>query len=170
MILSDKEISLLGLPATSSHCVDLTLGDQWATMRPSPMPLRLNHVSEGEFEVHSGAALILPPLSFCLCVAQEAVELPADVASLIVPRSGAARCGLHVEQTMAWPWFSGSLVLEVTNLAPRPIVLTKGMSIAALVLLRAEPAVRPYAGRYQGQAGLALPISRQPATPEDSRL
>lgn len=147
--------------------LDLLLGDTFLS-EPTPnsifpgyidpsQPLDVEHV---ETVVSPGKVYALEPGAFVLASTHEAVTLPPDVSAQVAGKSSLARHGLIVETAgFVDGGFSGTITLEVFNLARRPILLHPGMKIAQLCFLRmTSPAVKPYGSgangsRYQGQRG-----------------
>jgi len=90
---------------------------------------------------------------FLLVAAVEHFSMPDDLVGIVHDKSTWARRGLAVQNTIIEPGWSGFLTLELTNHGPESIKLVEGQGIAQVVFHRLdEPAERPYAGKYQGQA------------------
>lgn len=108
-----------------------------------------------------GAPFILHPGEFVLGSTMETVRLPGDIAARAEGKSSMGRLGLMVHSTAGWvdPGFSGSVTLELSNVANLPIKLWPGMKIGQLCLFQlSSPADAAYGtntagSRYQGQAG-----------------
>ncbi len=94
---------------------------------------------------------------FYLLDTLETVTIPTTLCGLLMLKSSLGRQGLeHCHAGFFDPGFSGTATLEVTNLAPWPLVIEKGQPIVQLVLFKmADVPKRDYrvTGRYGGQAG-----------------
>lgn len=106
-------------------------------------------------------ALVLHPGELALGATLETVTVPPGLAVQLNGKSSLGRLGLVVHSTAGWidPGFCGQVTLELSCLAPLPILLRPGMPIAQLSFFRLESAAqRPYGApglgsRYQGQQG-----------------
>jgi len=115
--------------------------------------------AHGTISVHlrRGQVYVLPPQGFALARTAERFSLPNDIVGLLNGRSSLGRLGLfvHVTAGLFDPGWDGVGTLELYNASPNPIALHPGMRIAQLVFHRMDkPAARPYAGKYQGAAGV----------------
>lgn len=114
-------------------------------------------------------ALVLHPGELMLGATQETVRVPPDIAVQLNGKSSLGRLGLVVHSTAGWidPGFHGQVTLELSCVAPLPILLRPGMPIAQLSFFRLESAAQqPYGSpglgsRYQGQRGPTLSRPRQ---------
>ena len=102
------------------------------------------------------ATVALSPGKPILATTIEVVNIPSDVAGVVYLKSSRAREGLdHALAGWIDPGFSGTITLELH--AHRPLVLTAGQRVIQLVLMSmVEPALKPYAGRYQNQRGATM--------------
>lgn len=94
---------------------------------------------------------------FLLLNTLEQITIPTTLCGLLMLKSSLGRQGLeHCHAGFFDPGFSGTATLEVTNLAPWPLVIERGQPIVQLVLFRmADVPKRDYriTGRYGGQTG-----------------
>ncbi len=112
-------------------------------------------------EVASGYPFVLHPGEFVLASTLERVALGGGLAARLEGKSSLGRLGLLVHSTAGFidPGFTGTVTLELSNVANLPIMLWPGMNIGQLCVFRlTSPAVRPYGSaglrsRYQGQEG-----------------
>lgn len=112
-------------------------------------------------EVVGDVPFILHPRQFVLGSTHEWVELPDDVVARLEGKSSLGRLGLVIHSTAGFidPGWRGTITLELSNNAPLPITLYRGMPICQLSFMQlSTPADRPYGSpglgsRYQGQAG-----------------
>lgn len=104
---------------------------------------------------HSG--WLLKPGTRYLATTRERVRIPDDLAGFISARSSWGRDGLAVICGPAGfldPGFIGNVVLELSVIGSS-LVVRPGDSVCQLVVHRmTTPALRPYAGKYQGQDGV----------------
>lgn len=98
---------------------------------------------------------VLEPGTRYLAMTRERIRIPDDAAGQIGARSSWARDGLSVIQGPAgWcdPGFVGNVVLEL-SVVGSDLVIWPGASVCQLILFALTSAcLRPYDGRYQGQA------------------
>jgi len=87
-------------------------------------------------------------------ITRERVRLPEDVAGWLEGRSRFARLGLmiHVTAGFVAPGVDARQVLEMSNVAGRPLVLHAGVRVCQIVLQRCEGRAR-YQGRFATRSG-----------------
>ena len=103
--------------------------------------------------------VILQPGDFLLGTTEEYIEICDDLAARVEGKSSLGRAGLipHAAAGFIDPGFKGRITLEISNLAPLPIRLCKGMKIGQIAFLPlSSKAARPYGSKglgskYQGQ-------------------
>jgi len=106
-------------------------------------------------------AFVLHPGEFVLASTYERVTLSQGVAARLEGKSSLGRLGLVVHSTAGFvdPGFSGTVTLELSNLATLPIKLWPGMKIGQLCFFmltspsEAGYGDERYGSRYQGQDG-----------------
>ena len=112
-------------------------------------------------EPAAGEPFVLHPGEFVLGSTLEVVSLPDDLAARLEGKSSLGRLGLLTHSTAGFvdPGFSGSITLELSNVANLPITLWPGMKIGQLCLFTlSSPSEHPYGSsvygsRYQDQRG-----------------
>lgn len=112
-------------------------------------------------EIAYGEPFVLHPGEFVLASTHECFVLPADLAGRLEGKSSLGRLGLMTHSTAGWidPGFSGTVTLELSNVANLPIKLWSGMKIGQLCLFRTtSPVERQYGSKeywshYQHQLG-----------------
>lgn len=145
--------------------VDVRLGNQFRVMHST----RATHIDPFQpsdelmevIDVADGDQFVLHPGQFALGHTLETFHLPTDLVGVVNGKSSLGRLGLLIHATAGYvdPNFSGSVVLELSNVATLPIILRPGMKVAQLVFQRMDrPAERPYGhaelgSKYQGQQG-----------------
>lgn len=101
--------------------------------------------------------LWLQPREFALASTVEVFTVPQDIVGFVQGKSTIGRNGLQIENAgLIDAGFSGAITLELYNMAPWPIKLTKGMSICQVHFTQAdEPWFKNYSktGHYNGQRG-----------------
>ena len=103
--------------------------------------------------------VILQPGDFLLGTTEEYIEICDALAARVEGKSSLGRAGLipHAAAGFIDPGFKGRITLEISNLAPLPIRLCKGMKIGQIAFLPlSSKAARPYGSKglgskYQGQ-------------------
>ncbi|WP_395000818.1 dCTP deaminase [Acinetobacter sp.] len=94
---------------------------------------------------------------FALASTVEVFTLPQTIVGFVQGKSSVGRNGLQIENAgLIDAGFSGAITLELYNMAPWPIKLTKGMSICQIHFTPVEaPRFKNYSktGHYNGQRG-----------------
>lgn len=93
----------------------------------------------------------LEPGGFLLASTLEHFTMPPDILGIVHDKSTWARRGLALQNTVIEPGWEGYLTLEITNHAPQPINLRRGMPIAQVIFHVIAGQVTPYQGKYQNQ-------------------
>ena len=85
-------------------------------------------------------------------VTRERVTLPPDICAWIEGRSHVARLGLMVHVTAGFmhPGVDNRQVLEMSSVAPMPLVIHAGTRICQIILQRTEGEAT-YQGRFASQ-------------------
>jgi len=132
--------------------VDLRLGTTF--LRPKQPPEGVFSMSdEVAYEIEEGQAFIIPTRGFVLATTVERIKLGPELSAFVEGRSSVGRLGLFI-QNAGWvdPGFEGMITLELYNANDAPMRIEAGRRICQLVIARADaPAIKPYAGKYQGQ-------------------
>lgn len=156
--------------------IDLRLGTRFRTFAPHSEthidPANLVDITT-EVVATTARPFVLHPGEFALAATAEVVTLNDTLAARIEGRSSMGRLGLIVHSTAGFidPGFSGTITLELANLAPLPIQLRPGLSVAQLcVVPLSSPAARPYGSdglgsKYQGQRGPTPSLKAQETRP-----
>jgi dCTP deaminase len=124
--------------------------------------------------IPEGCPFVLHPGEFVLGCTVEAFRLPARLVARVEGKSSLGRLGLVIHSTAGFidPGFRGQITLELSNVAPRPILLWPGMRVGQVAFsLLDQPAVRPYGhpslgSKYQGQSGPVASRYGRNARPE----
>jgi dCTP deaminase len=88
-------------------------------------------------------------------ITRERIQLPGDLCGFLEGRSRFARLGLmiHVTSAFVQPGVANRQVLEMSNVADRPLRIHAGVRLCQLVLMRTEGEAR-YDGRFADQEAL----------------
>ena len=88
-------------------------------------------------------------------ITRERLRLPGDIAGWLEGRSRYARLGLmiHVTSGFIAPGVASRQVLEMSNVAGRPLAIHAGVRVCQVVLQRCEGSA-VYAGRFAHQESL----------------
>jgi len=117
---------------------------------------------ERTFVEHTGDVCIIPPGGFVLTHTVETFNMPRNVLGIVLGKSTYARVGVHCLATPLEPGWCGQLVLEFSNLTPKPVKLYADEGCAQILFFEMnEPPEVSYAdrgGKYQGQTGVQLPL------------
>lgn len=144
--------------------VDVRLGNQFRVFAnhrhpfidpraPQPDLTEVMEVGDEPFMLHPG--------EFVLGSTLESISLGPDVVARLDGKSSLGRLGLLIHSTAGIidPGFSGTITLELSNVATLPIAMYPGMKIGQFVFEELDrPAERPYGSpelnsKYQGQSG-----------------
>lgn len=153
--------------------IDLRLGDSFRIMHPAPPAERLQAgsvhygaidtraMTDETYPLKPGAdgRLLIAPGDFILANTLERIKVPDYLAAKVEGKSSLGRIGLLLHATAGFidPGFEGTVTLELSVVAPRPLVLYTGMKIGQICFfVLTNPAVRPYGSeglgsKYQGQ-------------------
>ena len=95
---------------------------------------------------------LLRPGETIHAITRERLRLPSDIAGWLEGRSRYARLGLmiHVTSGFVGPGVDGRQVLEMSNVAGRPLAIHPGVRVCQVVLQRCE-GTAVYAGRFARQ-------------------
>ncbi|HXV37517.1 MAG TPA: dCTP deaminase [Myxococcota bacterium] len=138
--------------------IDLTLGDEIRVFDPGSAPIDLREDADyrDHTRIHSlRDPYVLDPGSTVHGITRERIVLPTDLCGFLEGRSRFARLGLmiHVTSAFVQPGVANRQVLEMSNVADRPLRIHPGVRLCQLVLMRTEGEAR-YAGRYSQQDAL----------------
>ena len=135
--------------------IDLTLGDEIRVIDPGAgaIPIR-EDVDYRDFTSprRLDSPFELAPGATVHGITRERIHLAPDLCGLLEGRSRFARLGLmiHVTSAFVQPGVHNRQVLEISNVAGRPLALHAGVRICQLVVMRAEGRAS-YAGRFAEQ-------------------
>jgi len=108
-------------------------------------------------EVQEVETMVLMPGSFMLTDTPERFVFPENLAGQILLKSSWARVGLN-HALAGWfdpgrPGFVGTATLEFFNVAPWPVLLTKGQPLVQMIFHECYPPAVGYdvKGNYNGQ-------------------
>lgn len=163
MILSDgtlkkliekKELEIEPLTEESIQpaSIDCRLGNHFLLVENHNMQM-ISMSKEIEYREVEADRITIPPHSFLLATTMEYINLPDHLVAFVEGRSSIGRMGLFI-QNAGWvdPGFKGNITLELYNANSLPIELETGRRICQLVICNMDaPALKPYAGKYQGQ-------------------
>ncbi len=152
------EISPFERDQLGSASVDLTLGDEIRVFDATDGPIDL--VEEADYRDYTyvrrlDQPYVLMPGSTIHGITRERIVLPRDLCGFLEGRSRFARLGLmiHVTSAFVQPGVANRQVLEMSNVATRPLTVHAGVRLCQLVLLRTEGEAR-YEGRFANQEDL----------------
>jgi dCTP deaminase len=135
--------------------IDLHLGDDIRVMCGPSDPVDVNDAADyttfTELRRLDGP-YVLAPGETIHGITRERVRLPDDIGGWLEGRSRFARLGLmiHVTAGFVAPGVNARQVLEMSNVAGRPLVLHAGVRICQIVLQRCDGKAR-YRGRFASQ-------------------
>ncbi len=135
--------------------IDLTLGDEIRVFQPSNGPIDLRE--DADYRDHTriqslDAPYVLEPGCTIHGITRERIVLPNNLCGFLEGRSRFARLGLmiHVTSAFVQPGVANRQVLEMSNVADRPLRIYAGVRLCQLVLMRTEGEAR-YEGRFADQ-------------------
>ncbi len=138
--------------------IDLTLGDEIRVIDAIPTPIDL--CNGADYRDHTqiqslDEPYVLAPGCTIHGITRERISLPPDLCGFLEGRSRFARLGLMIHVTSAFiqPGVSNRQVLEMSNVAGRPLRIHPGVRLCQLVLMRTEGQA-VYRGRFAHQESL----------------
>ncbi|MBI3770676.1 MAG: dCTP deaminase [Deltaproteobacteria bacterium] len=138
--------------------IDLHLGDEIRVMLNGAPVLELDENADYRAftEVRPlDGRYVLAPGETIHGITRERIRLPPDVGGWLEGRSRFARLGLmiHVTAGFVAPGIDNRQVLEMSNVAGRPLAIHAGIRLCQIVLQRAEGEAT-YRGRFADQMKL----------------
>jgi len=97
-----------------------------------------------------GDRITLAPGDYVLIETKEKVNMPADVAARILPRSSVFRLGCDLATAVVDPGYKGALTMGLSNLSKHDFTIERGARIAQIVFEKVEGETVLYEGKYQG--------------------
>ena len=138
--------------------IDLHLGDEIRVMAGAPDVVELTE--DADYRAITcvqrlDGRYVLKPGETIHAITRERLRLPGDIAGWLEGRSRYARLGLmiHVTSGFVAPGVESRQVLEMSNVAGRPLAIHAGVSVCQVVLQRCEGSAI-YAGRFARQESL----------------
>jgi dCTP deaminase len=138
--------------------IDLHLGDEIRVMEGGPEVIELDE--DADYRTVTvvrplDGRYVLRPGETIHGITRERIRLPPDVAGWLEGRSRFARLGLmiHVTSGFVAPGVDNRQVLEMSNVAGRPLAIRAGTRLCQIVLQRTEGSAI-YKGRFSDQLRL----------------
>ncbi len=138
--------------------IDLHLGDEIRVMEGGPAVIEL--VEAADYRTVTKVRplddrYVLAPGQTIHGITRERIRLPPNVGGWLEGRSRFARLGLmiHVTSGFVAPGVDNRQVLEMSNVAGRPLAIHAGIRLCQIVLQRAEGEAT-YRGRFADQMKL----------------
>ncbi|MEB2285601.1 MAG: dCTP deaminase [Polyangiaceae bacterium UTPRO1] len=135
--------------------IDLHLGDEIRVMEGGPAVIDLD--DDADYRAVTQVRpltqpYVLRPGETIHGITRERIRLPPDVAGWLEGRSRYARLGImiHVTSGFVAPGVDNRQVLEMANVAGRPLRIRAGTRLCQIVLQRAEGSA-VYSGRFADQ-------------------
>ncbi len=148
-------IDPLSLDQVGPASIDLHLGDEIRVMNDGPPVIDV--VDDADYRTVTqvrrlDAPYLLHPGETIHGITRERIRLPGNVGGWLEGRSRFARLGLmiHVTSGFVAPGVNNRQVLEMSNVAGRPLAIHAGVRLCQLVLQRAEGSAI-YSGRFAQQ-------------------
>ena len=138
--------------------IDLHLGDEIRVMAGEPEVVELTEDADYRTVTRVqrlDGRYVLKPGETIHAITRERIRLPGNIAGWLEGRSRYARLGLmiHVTSGFVAPGVASRQVLEMSNVAGRPLALHAGVSVCQIVLQRCDGSAI-YAGRFAVQESL----------------
>jgi dCTP deaminase len=138
--------------------IDLHLGDEIRVMAGGPDVIAMTEDADYRTVTRVqplGGSYILRPGETIHAITKERISLPPDICGWLEGRSRFARLGLmiHVTSGFVAPGVKSRQVLEMANVAGRPLAIHAGVAVCQIVLQRCEGEA-VYAGRFRVQESL----------------
>jgi len=138
--------------------IDLHLGDEIRVMTGGPDPIEVTDAADYRAVTRVerlDRPYVLRPGETIHAITRERLRLPPDVGGWLEGRSRYARLGLMIHVTAGFiaPGVASRQVLEMSNVAGRPLAIHAGVPVCQVVLQRCEGEA-VYAGRFKVQESL----------------
>ena len=138
--------------------IDLHLGDEIRVMEGGPDVVSVTEDTDYRTITRVRALdgpYLLRPGETIHGITRERIRLPGDIAGWLEGRSRYARLGLmiHVTAGFVAPGVASRQVLEMSNVAGRPLAIRAAVRVCQIVLQRCEGSA-VYAGRFAHQEAL----------------
>lgn len=138
--------------------IDLHLGDEIRVMAGGPDVIPVTEETDCLTVTRHrklDQPYVLKPGETIHAITRERLCLPPDICGWLEGRSRYARLGLmiHVTSGFVAPGVESRQVLEMSNVAGRPLAIHAGVPVCQIVLQRCEGSA-VYAGRYRKQESL----------------
>jgi dCTP deaminase len=138
--------------------IDLHLGDEIRVMEGRPDVVAVTEDADYRAITRVrplDAPYVLKPGETIHGLTRERICLPPDIAGWLEGRSRFARLGLmiHVTSGFVAPGVASRQVLEMSNVAGRPLAIHPGVRVCQIVLQRCDGQA-VYAGRFANQEAL----------------
>ena len=138
--------------------IDLHLGDEIRVMAGGPDVIDVTEDADYRTVTRVqrlDGAYLLRPGETIHGITRERLSLPPDIGGWLEGRSRFARLGLmiHVTSGFVAPGAASRQVLEMSNVAGRPLAIHAGVPVCQIVLQRCEGEA-VYAGRFKVQESL----------------
>jgi dCTP deaminase len=138
--------------------VDLHLGDEIRVMAGGPDVIAVTEDADYRTVTRRqalDAPYLLRPGETIHAITRERLTLPSDICGWLEGRSRYARLGLmiHITSGFVAPGVDSRQVLEMSNVAGRPLAIHAGVPVCQIVLQRCEGSA-VYAGRFKVQEKL----------------
>ncbi len=138
--------------------VDLHLGDEIRVMAGGPDVIAVTEAADYRTVTRRqalDAPYVLKPGETIHAITRERLRLPSNICGWLEGRSRYARLGLmiHITSGFVAPGVDSRQVLEMSNVAGRPLAIHAGVPVCQIVLQRCEGNA-VYAGRFKIQDSL----------------
>jgi dCTP deaminase len=138
--------------------IDLHLGDEIRVMAGGPDVIQVTEDADYRTITRLqplDRPYLLKPGETIHAITRERLRLPPDIGGWLEGRSRFARLGLmiHVTSGFVAPGVATRQVLEMSNVAGRPLAIHAGVPVCQIVLQRCEGQA-VYAGRFKVQESL----------------
>jgi len=138
--------------------IDLHLGDEIRVMEGGPSVIDVTEATDYRTVTKVrplDKPYVLKPGETIHGITRERLKFPGDIAGWLEGRSRFARIGLmiHVTSGFVAPGADARQVLEMSNVAGRPLAINAGVRICQVVLQRCDGSA-VYSGRFARQDSL----------------
>lgn len=103
-----------------------------------------------EIEQVDANKIVVKPDEYILVETLEKINMPADLAGRMFPRSTLQRSGVYLFTALIDPGFKGTLTFGLKNLSEFEFELEKGARIAQIIFENVGGETKAYSGKYQG--------------------
>lgn len=104
----------------------------------------------GKYEENKSNKIVLQPNKYYIVKSIEKVNLPKEIACIMISRTTLFRSGLLLLAGLGDPGYSGEITAGLINLTDKPFTIELGSRIANIIFYKIEGNANEYISNYHG--------------------